>query len=154
MKKRGRRFQFNLNMSNRLYYTLILIGVLIVGGWVVFAYTGNVGHTSDQIDEIDPTVSASVKDGVNWNELSGIPAGFADNVDDVGSVPAQQAVACSDYQCQVHCWVHGSPGWRDDSSAYIGGQNICLLYPDPFVVGSTYTMQISSQSGAYRCTCN
>jgi hypothetical protein len=31
--------------------------------------------------ETDPTVIASVKDGVSWNELSGIPAGFSDGVD-------------------------------------------------------------------------
>jgi len=42
--------------------------------------TDLVGITS----ESDPTVTASVKDGVAWGELSGIPAGFADNVDNVG----------------------------------------------------------------------
>jgi hypothetical protein len=31
--------------------------------------------------EIDPTVPASVKDGIAWGELSGIPAGFSDGVD-------------------------------------------------------------------------
>jgi len=34
--------------------------------------------------ETDPTVLSSVKDGVSWSEVSGIPAGFADGVDDVG----------------------------------------------------------------------
>ncbi len=34
--------------------------------------------------EADPTVPASVKDGVDWSELSGIPAGFADGTDDAG----------------------------------------------------------------------
>lgn len=34
--------------------------------------------------ETDPTVAASVKDGVSWGEVSGIPAGFADGVDNVG----------------------------------------------------------------------
>lgn len=34
--------------------------------------------------EIDPTVVPSVKDGVDWTELSGIPAGFADGVDNTG----------------------------------------------------------------------
>ena len=33
-------------------------------------------------DEIDPTVLASVKDGVDWTEVTGIPAGFGDNTDD------------------------------------------------------------------------
>ncbi|MFC1991133.1 hypothetical protein ACFLVC_00105 [Chloroflexota bacterium] len=34
--------------------------------------------------ESDPTVTASVKDGVDWTELGAIPAGFADGVDDTG----------------------------------------------------------------------
>jgi len=41
----------------------------------------------DQIgsfSETDPTVLESVKDGVDWSELSGIPAGFSDGTDDVG----------------------------------------------------------------------
>jgi len=36
------------------------------------------------VNEQDPTVIASVKDGVDWSELSGIPAPFADGVDNVG----------------------------------------------------------------------
>ena len=36
------------------------------------------------ITETDPTVLASVKDGVDWTEVTGIPAGFADGIDDVG----------------------------------------------------------------------
>lgn len=45
--------------------------------------------------EVDPTVPASVKDGVSWSELSGIPAGFADGVDNVGTggVPVGTIVA-------------------------------------------------------------
>ncbi len=31
--------------------------------------------------EIDPTVQADVKDGVDWTEISGIPAGFVDGID-------------------------------------------------------------------------
>ncbi|MBI4121072.1 MAG: hypothetical protein HY457_02365 [Parcubacteria group bacterium] len=31
--------------------------------------------------ESDPTVTSSVKDGVSWSELSGIPSGFSDNTD-------------------------------------------------------------------------
>ena len=34
--------------------------------------------------ETDPTVLASVKDGVSWTEVANIPAGFADNVDNTG----------------------------------------------------------------------
>ena len=35
--------------------------------------------------ETDPTITdPSIKDGVSWDEVSGIPSGFADNVDDIG----------------------------------------------------------------------
>ncbi|OHA83985.1 MAG: hypothetical protein A2937_00515 [Candidatus Yonathbacteria bacterium RIFCSPLOWO2_01_FULL_47_33b] len=34
--------------------------------------------------ETDPTVPASVKDGISWTEVSGKPAGFADGVDNTG----------------------------------------------------------------------
>ena len=40
----------------------------------------DVGITS----ESDPTVAASVKDGVSWSELSGLPKGFSDGIDDIG----------------------------------------------------------------------
>ena len=32
--------------------------------------------------ETDPTVPATIKDGIDWTEISGIPADFADNTDD------------------------------------------------------------------------
>jgi hypothetical protein len=35
--------------------------------------------------ETDPTVDANVKDGVSWSELTEIPSGFADDIDNVGS---------------------------------------------------------------------
>jgi len=37
------------------------------------------------ISEEDPTVLASVKDGVDWAELSGVPAGFTDGIDNEGA---------------------------------------------------------------------
>ncbi len=80
-KKRG--IEIKINISNRWIYTLIVIGILAIVGVGVYAYTGNVGHTSAQIDETDPTVLASVKDGVSWSELIGIPADIADG-DDTG----------------------------------------------------------------------
>jgi hypothetical protein len=35
--------------------------------------------------ESDPTVPENLKDGVSWNEINGIPSGFADGTDDVGA---------------------------------------------------------------------
>jgi hypothetical protein len=43
--------------------------------------TGNL-TVDGTLSETDPTVATSVKDGVDWTELSGIPSGFADGTDD------------------------------------------------------------------------
>ena len=50
---------------------------------VICDSTGCIGGATA---ETDPTVQANVKDGVDWSELTGIPAGFADNVDDTGTI--------------------------------------------------------------------
>jgi hypothetical protein len=60
MKKR-KKFQIkniNINLSNKTFYTILLVSALILLGVGVYAYTGTVGHTSDQIDEVDPQVGA------------------------------------------------------------------------------------------------
>ncbi|MCI5059486.1 MAG: hypothetical protein MRY79_00275 [Alphaproteobacteria bacterium] len=49
------------------------------GGGVWECATDNAGGA-----ETDPTVLASVKDGVSWAEVTGKPAGFADGVDNTG----------------------------------------------------------------------
>ena len=45
----------------------------------VDTYVANNGYLTD---ETDPTVAASVKDGVDWTELTGIPSDIADGDDD------------------------------------------------------------------------
>ncbi len=85
VKKRGRKIQFNF--SNRFLYTFIAAVIIISLGIVVYAYAGNVGHTSTQIDEIDPTIPKTCTsnqilswNGTNWkctNSASGgVPAGY------------------------------------------------------------------------------
>lgn len=82
-------------------YLYILATIFILGflAMIVHAYSGNVGHTSNQIDEVDPTVATSVKDGVSWSELSGIPAGFADGVDNLGVTSASSRDVTSADAC-------------------------------------------------------
>ena len=55
----------NFRLSNRILYTLITLGILSLFAVGVYAY--NTGS---------PTTS-----GHTWNEIAGIPAGFADGVD-------------------------------------------------------------------------
>jgi len=140
--------QINIQLSNKVFYTLIALmfvvllgaGVLMVNAYVNPA-TG-VGHTADDIEgvcrtdgtgcnELDPTVITSVKDGVSWAEVTGKPAGFADNVDNVGGgtiqlinceiISAQYAAKCPAGKVLVEmdrasC---GSP------SSVVPGQGVC-----------------------------
>lgn len=46
--------------------------------------TGDLTVNGTIAGETDPTVDPSVKDGVDWTELTGIPAGFADGIDNTG----------------------------------------------------------------------
>jgi len=112
MKKRISKRKVQINLSNRLLYTFITLGILTivaVGVYALGSVPSPVGHaiselqtcdTDDQVlkmsggvwvcgsataTETDPTVLASVKDGVSWSELTGVPAGFADGVDNEGS---------------------------------------------------------------------
>ena len=50
----------------------------------VDVYVANNGYLTGYT-ETDPTVLASIKDGVSWDEISYIPAGFADGIDNVGA---------------------------------------------------------------------
>ncbi|GEM_PF-2149583 len=85
-----KNIQFKISFSNRALYTLIAAVLIIIAGMGVYAYNsaynnpGVFGHSANEIEEADPTVPDSVKDGVDWSEITGIPAGFADGVDDVG----------------------------------------------------------------------
>ena len=45
--------------------------------------------------ETDPTVITSVKDGISWSEITGIPGGFSDGVDNTGvTVVPTQIYSC------------------------------------------------------------
>ena len=61
-----------INFSKRWLYTFIAIGILAIIGVGVYAVAG-VSHSSDELD-------------VNWDDILGMPAGFADGSDDTGSV--------------------------------------------------------------------
>ncbi|MFH1585260.1 MAG: hypothetical protein ABIB79_00650 [archaeon] len=55
MKKRKRSLNIHLSMNNRVFYTLVSVGILIVAGWAVFAFNsggpaGFVGHSAEELD--------------------------------------------------------------------------------------------------------
>ena len=56
------------------------------------------------ISETDPTVDASVKDGVSWDEVTGIPAGFADGIDNVGTIDPNEAKVASTLLNSIPKW--------------------------------------------------
>lgn len=70
MKKRaGKKKSFHLgkiqiNFTNRLTYTILSVMILVLAGVAVYATSHGVSH--------------------GWDEITGIPAGFADGVDDIG----------------------------------------------------------------------
>ena len=99
-----------------LWYEVEADGVLAASGWLEpIAVTGSM-YVSGEVGtgvgvrfpggglqiapgvttEVDPTVAASVKDGVSWAEVTAKPAGFADNVDNVGiTIEVDPTVAAS-----------------------------------------------------------
>jgi len=79
--------KIEVNIEKRYAYGIIGLLILVFGFLVVNAYGTSTpavfGHSAEEIEEADPTVHESVKDGVDWSELSGIPTDIADG-DDVG----------------------------------------------------------------------
>lgn len=148
-----------INMSNKVFYTLVLIGILIVFSWGVVAYTTDgsgtpsvMGHSAGEIEEADPTVNDYVKDKSSCEDITG-GAGLCDGVD---NTEIRSGYGCTAFSCKVHCYaVHGSP-WVDVTHTFVpsSGHTICLLYPEPFYVGTTHNVIIRSQTGgSYRCNC-
>lgn len=69
-----------------------------------------IAEVNDRIDslppETDPTVDESVKDGVDWAELSNIPAGFADGIDDASAGDSDWIISGDD----MYSGVSGNAG--------------------------------------------
>ena len=96
--KRGKK---DFRLSNRVLYTLITLGILSLFAVGVYAY--NTGS---------PTTS-----GHTWNEIAGIPAGFADGVDDMGSTPAGGLYGWA-MTYNGWCNYKGDTSWRTYSPMY------------------------------------
>ncbi|MEW6599370.1 MAG: hypothetical protein AB1499_00215 [Nitrospirota bacterium] len=130
--------------------------------------TGDLTVNGSIAGETDPTVNSSVKDGVDWSELTGIPAGFADNIDNTGgsevwsqsgldiyynsgnvgigtSAPAGKLDVNGDLCLNGLCrtsWPTGSgTGAFTDTgtTAYYNGGNVGIGTASPAALGSTDT---------------
>ena len=63
---------------------LLGIGVLVVNAYTTdgSGVASTMGHSADEIDGLG---TLAMQDSVSWSDVSGIPAGFADGVDDVST---------------------------------------------------------------------
>lgn len=105
--------------------TFEVYGSVLVGGTANFlndiTSTGNICDADGCVGaETDPTVISSVKDGVSWGEVTGKPAGFADNVDNIGSLSVVTATASGSGTITANCpggYVVTGGGFRGNTSA-------------------------------------
>ena len=92
----------------------------------VDTYVANNGYLTS---ETDPTVIASVKDGVDWTELSGIPADIADGDDDTtytfSCTPASYTGGALVYDVSVSC----SSGTVTGGGCHVAAGNIKTSRP-------------------------
>jgi len=128
--------QITIKFSNRTLYTLIALGVIVILGVFVYAVAG-VSHDASEVTgvcktdgtgclaESDPTVTASVKDGVAWSEIQSIPAGFADGVDNVGRTVTGGCTFGSGWGTATSCGLSANMACSSGNTAYI------LIYVSP-----------------------
>lgn len=106
-----------ITMSIRWFYSFIFLGILSL--FVVGVYAYNTGS---------PTTS-----GHTWNEIAGIPAGFADGVDNEGSsLPAHGWYGSGTMKAtQNECWNAVEP-------VYASGSCYCRDGYTRLIVGAYY----------------
>jgi hypothetical protein len=105
--------------------------------------------TWQTLTETDPTVIASVKDGVSWGEVSDIPAGFADGIDDVGAGDnLGNHIATQNIQLNGH-WLSGDGGSEGVYVANTGNVGIGTTTPSDklSVYGGTIRATNSDPNG-------
>lgn len=89
--------KIEVNIEKSQFYIFLVVIFISAGFLIVNAYgttaPATFGHSAGEIEEVDPTVLDSVKNGVDWSEVTLKPAGFEDGVDDVGDT--QSCAMCS-----------------------------------------------------------
>jgi hypothetical protein len=123
--------QIIFKFSNRALYTFVALLVLATGFFVVNAAVNkNVAwHSASQV-EVDAGGLKSLQDaiddgslggseGVSWDEISGVPAGFADGIDNIGN--CQICIETCTYEhgwdCDSKCTSGGWSGYTETDVA-------------------------------------
>jgi hypothetical protein len=150
-------------------YFFLLASILVLGFLVIYvnaygtATPATFGHNAGEIEEADPTVIASVKDGISWGEITGRPPGLDDGDDVGGSIPSDIRVNSICDENGQNCKDISEDGWGY-SIAYVfdytegikDNSNVEVSCPIGYTViacsinnaeGTAYSISFSSTSG-------
>lgn len=93
--------QIQINLSNKMFYTLILIGILIVSSWVVFAYVNPATGVGHDLNELEPCADGQIL------KTSGSSWACADSVD-TSCTASGNTITCPDGTSLTDTDTHGS----------------------------------------------
>ena len=142
-----RKIKLEINFSNKWLYTLIVMGILILGGIVVGIYAA-VDTTKGwhSVDQIEGAGALAAKDSISWADIDFAgTTGLSDGIDNAGAAETDPTVSgwakanlCICIQCSYstggggagpeRCVAMGSyTGWAYGNQGLWYGANACRV---------------------------